>query len=80
MYSDWTLVCSPMHETKTWIGPAHQDRSRQKWGGDLAPGVYRTITSEFVRETCLVVPPTPGANGIVVIGADPWGVVTRGER
>jgi len=80
VYGDWTLVCSPMHQSKTWIGPAHQDRDRQKWGGDLAPGVYRTITSDFVRETCLVVPPAPSPNGIVVVGADPWGIATRGER
>jgi hypothetical protein len=80
VYGNWTLVCSSMHETKTWTGPGHQDRDRQKWGGDLAPGVYRTITGEFVREPCLVVPPVRGPNGIVLFGADSWSVAIQGER
>jgi hypothetical protein len=80
VYGDWTLVCSPMHETKTWSGHAHQDAERQKWGGDLAPGVYRSVTSEFVREVCALVPPAPGPPGIAVFGADAWIVGTRGTR
>src|SRR2546423_9777446 len=80
VYGNWTLVCAPMFEAKTWTGPAHQDRDRQKWGGDLAPGIYRTVTSEFVREPCLFVPPSPTADGIVVSGADSWEIATRGER
>jgi len=79
-YRNWMLVCAPMYEEKTWSGRAHQDRDRQKWGGDLAPGVYRSITGEFVRETCYYVPPIPFPPGIVIVGADPWGIATRGER
>lgn len=80
VYGSWTLVCSPMHETKTWLGRAHQDANRQKWGADLPPGVYRTVTSEFVREVCALVPPAPGPPGIGVFGADAWIVGTRGTR
>jgi hypothetical protein len=76
----WTLVCSPMHETKTWTGPAHQDRDRQKWGVDLAPGVYQSITGEYVRTPCFVVPPAATPTGVGVFGADPWEVALRGTR
>jgi len=76
---DWTLVCSPMHETKSWAGGT-QDRDRQKWGWDLPPGSYDTIASEFVRTPCLIVPPASGPPGVVVFGADAWEVATRGTR
>jgi hypothetical protein len=78
VFGTWLLVCSPLHEAKTWTGPAHQDANRQKWGAGLAPGVYRTITGEFVREVCADVPAKRG--GIVVFGADAWGVGLTGER
>ena len=37
----YELVCSPMHQTTIWTGPAHQDANRAKWGSDLPPGVLR---------------------------------------
>jgi hypothetical protein len=42
--------------------------------------VYRSVTTEFVREPCLIVPPAPAPDGIVVFGADPRSIATRGER
>jgi hypothetical protein len=62
------LVCSPMHQTTTWTGPAHQDANRQKWGPDLAPGVYRTVTADILREACVLVPRASGQ--LVAFGAD----------
>jgi uncharacterized protein DUF3592 len=62
------LVCSPMHQTTTWTGPAGQDANRQKWGPDLAPGVYRTVTADILREACVLVPRASGQ--LVAFGAD----------
>ena len=70
------LVCSPMAEQATWTGPAHQDAHRQKWGRDLAPGVYRSVTTDSVREACVLVPTTSGP--LVVFGADDWRLHTHG--
>ena len=72
------LVCSPMHQVTTWTGPAHQDANRQKWGPDLAPGVYRTVTAEILREACVLVPRASGA--LVAFGADRWVVRLTGVR
>jgi hypothetical protein len=62
------LVCSPMHQTTTWTGPAGQDANRQKWGPDLAPGVYRSVTADILREACVLVPRAAGQ--LVAFGAD----------
>jgi Protein of unknown function (DUF3592) len=72
------LVCSPMHQTTTWTGPAHQDPNREKWGSDLAPGVYSSVTAEIVREPCVLVPQAAGA--LVAFGADRWVVHLRGTK
>jgi hypothetical protein len=72
------LVCSPMHQTTTWTGPAHQDANRQKWGPDLAPGVYRTVTAQILREGCVLVPRAAGQ--LVAFGADRWVVRLTGVR
>jgi hypothetical protein len=74
---DDELVCSPLHQTTTWSGTAHQDEARSKWGPDLAPGAYSTITAEIVREACVLVPP---AGDLVAFGADRWVVGLRGTR
>jgi hypothetical protein len=78
VYAGWQLVCSPVLETETWSGPTSQDTARQKWGWDLAPGRYRGVTSLVEREPCVYVPPNP-VGKLVVIGADPWVVATRGD-
>ena len=78
VYGGQELVCSPLVQMDTWTGPAHQDAERQKWGWDLAPGVYRTITSTIVREPCVIVPPFDAP--LVVFGADRWDVALRGRR
>jgi hypothetical protein len=72
------LVCSPMHQTTTWTGPAHQDANRQKWGADLAPGVYRSVTAEILREPCVLVPRASGS--VVAFGADRWVINLRGTK
>lgn len=78
VYGGADLVCSPLTETVTWQGPAHQDQHRQKWGRDLAPGVYRTVTSEFLSEPCVIVPAGPAP--LAPLGAETWLVGTRGVR
>jgi hypothetical protein len=45
-----------MHQTTTWSGPAHQDANRQKWGAELAPGVYSSVTAQILGEPCVLVP------------------------
>lgn len=72
------LVCSPMHQTTTWRGRAHQDANRQKWGADLAPGVYSSVTAEILREPCVLVPKSPGA--LVAFGADRWVIRLSGTK
>ena len=62
------MVCTTMTHTDTWTGPAHQDGKRRKWGPDLAPGVYRSVTAQVLRPPCFYVPIAPGP--IAVIGAD----------
>jgi len=71
------LVCSPMHQTTTWTG-GHQDANRQKWGPDLAPGVYQTVTAEILREACMLVPRAAGS--LVAFGADRVVVRLTGTR
>lgn len=61
------LACFPLRDRVTWMGPAHQDSERRKWGPHLPPGTYRTVTSERVRQTCVVIPPRSGA--VAVFGA-----------
>jgi Protein of unknown function (DUF3592) len=78
VYGNQELVCSPMHQTTTWTGPAHQDANRQKWGPDLAPGVYQTVTADILREPCILVPPPSG--GLVAFGADRWVIHLTGTR
>ena len=72
------LVCSPMHQTTTWAGPAHQDANRQKWGPDLGPGLYRSVTAKILREPCVLVPRASGS--LVAFGADRWVVRLRGTK
>ena len=79
VYGGWELVCGSVLETETWRGPTSQDSGRQKWGWDLAPGRYRSVTSIVAREPCLYVPPLATVP-LAVIGADPWVVATRGRR
>ena len=74
----YDLVCSPMQESATWTGPAHQDAHRQKWGRSLAPGVYRSVTTDSIREPCVLVPTSPGP--LIVFGADIWHLRTHGVR
>jgi hypothetical protein len=78
VYGNEELVCSPMHQTTIWTGPAHQDANRQKWGTDLEPGVYRTVTADILREPCILVPPPSG--GLVAFGADRWVIRLTGTR
>ncbi len=70
------MVCSPMRDEVTWTGPAHQDEQRRKWGRDLAPGVYASVTGDSVRQPCVLVPTQPGP--LEVFGADRWGTALRG--
>lgn len=62
------MVCTTMTHTDTWAGPAHQDDDRRKWGPDLEPGVYSSVTAQVLRPPCFYVPTAPGP--IAVIGAD----------
>jgi hypothetical protein len=78
VYGNEELVCSPMHQTTIWTGPAHQDANQQKWGPDLAPGVYQTVTAEILREPCILVPPPSG--GLVAFGADRWVIHLHGTQ
>src|SRR5205814_1051591 len=71
------LVCAPLGRTVVFKGPAFQDAQRARWGPDLAPGTYRTITAEFLREPCLLVGDHQIPIG--VLGADEWPVALRGE-
>jgi hypothetical protein len=61
-----------------WTGPTSQDPDRQKWGWDLTPGIYRTVSATVVREPCVFVLPIP--TPLAGIGADRWVVTTRGRR
>jgi hypothetical protein len=72
------LVCSPMHQTTTWSGPTRQDGNRQKWGPDLAPGVYSSVTAAILREPCVLVPQAAGA--LVAFGADRWVIHLSGTK
>jgi hypothetical protein len=78
VYGGTELACSPLVQTDTWTGPTSQDPDRQKWGWDLAPGIYRTVSARVVREPCVFVLPIPAP--LAVIGADRWVVATRGRR
>jgi len=72
----YRFVCAPMTQHDTWAGRIRQPSDRRKWGPDLAPGDYRTVTAEQVRMPCLYVPPKRGP--IAVIGADKWNTALRG--
>lgn len=76
VYGSEALVCSALRESVVWQGPTTQDNGQQKWGLDLSPGVYRSITGEILREPCLLVPMEIGSLG--VFGADRWVVSVRG--
>jgi len=77
VYDNLELVCSPMHQTTTWTGTAHQDAARSKWGPDLPPGAYSSITAEILREPCVLVPPS---GDLVAFGADRRVIHLSGTR
>jgi hypothetical protein len=77
VYDNLELVCSPLHQTTVRSGAARQDAARAKWGPDLAPGVYRSITAQILREPCVLV---PRSGDLIAFGADRWLVGLRGER
>jgi hypothetical protein len=77
VYGSFELVCSPMQQTTTWSGAARQDTGRSRWGPDLAPGKYSSITAGILRETCVLVPPS---GGLIPFGADRWVVALSGKR
>jgi hypothetical protein len=58
------LACQPVHETVRYTAPAGrmigQDNARTQWGPSLPPGVYRTVVSRDVWQTCFLIPPTAG--------------------
>lgn len=74
--NDKQVACFPIRERVTWMG-AHQDDERRKWGPDLEPGNYRSVTADRVRQTCTSIPTVPGPVG--VWGADPSNVSMSGE-
>jgi hypothetical protein len=52
--------------------------NRQKWGPDLAPGVFQTVAADILREPCILVPPPSG--GLVAFGADRWFIHLTGTQ
>lgn len=50
-------------------GYLYQTRSRQNWGGWLAPGPYSEISNSIIHQVCLAIAPTP-AGGITAISGD----------
>jgi len=74
--NDKQVACFPLRERLTWMG-AHQDGQRRKWGPDLEPGNYRSVTAEKVRQLCTSIPTRPGPVG--VWGADAPTVSLSGE-
>ena len=77
VYGNEDLVCTPVFESKTWTGQADQDANREHWGPELAPGVYQSITADFIREPCVFETPT---GVLIVTGADRWNDGESGER
>jgi hypothetical protein len=48
------LACYTLHELDTYSlrGGLAQDESRQQWGAQLAPGGYRTVTTDTAEPEC----------------------------
>ena len=48
------LACFTLHELDTYSlrGGLAQDESRQQWGAQLAPGAYRTVTTDTAAPEC----------------------------
>lgn len=70
------VACFPLRQRITWLD-GHQDEHRNKWGPDLEPGTYRSITADKVRQTCTSIPTEPGP--VSVWGADDTTVLLTGE-
>ena len=79
VYENGELVCSPMHETTiVYGGIAEQDAQRQKWGPLLAPGLYRSLIEDDIREPCVFVGPQPVP--LDPVDANKWEVGLHGPR
>lgn len=73
---DKVLACFPLRERITWLD-GYQDEHRDRWGPDLEPGTYRSVTADKVRQVCTSIPTEPGPVG--VWGADDTTVLLTGE-
>jgi hypothetical protein len=52
----------------------YQDDARKNWGGLLAPGNYRSVTTHDVWQTCFLIGATP-TDPIVVFDSNTGGAV-----
>lgn len=77
VYGDWDFACFTVRVERKLTsarGALNQDRSRNNYGGLLAPGIYSVITDSILHQSCVLIPPTaegvPQFPGIGIVGGD----------
>ena len=76
------LACFTLRYTQISTIPGkleYQDRRRNNWGGWLGPGVYSSIKTRGIRQTCALVGRT-GETGVAVFGGNGGNVSATGAR
>jgi hypothetical protein len=61
-------------------GVLHQDPNRTNWGGWLEPGIYSTIQTSAIRQTCALIPPLSSDGQVSVEGYAGGDYLTTGKK